>query len=450
MLTCVESPMDLNQATLRFQMNAANQLREISSVNNIDSIDPRDDGSIDQQNAHNFTILLVDDEPESLEEMSLFLKRKGYVCKTATNASDAIDIIKSDLSIHVVFTDICMPGMSGLNLLRHLRQTMVPERTLEIIVLTGHAGRDEAIEALQSGAMDFLLKPISLKQLSITAERAADVVRLRKIEKDQKESLESALEQERNLNQMQRDFISMVSHEFRTPLAIIDSIAQRIVRQKTPMTSEILSEKVSIIRSTVKKMTGLIDETLCVSRHEGGMLEISTQPCDIKYILQGICDSQMEINNGRTVTFNSEGLPDVIHADPNHLEHIFTNLVSNAIKYSDQDQPVEVQAWSDSNGVSVSVMDNGFGIPGNEIPFIFNRFYRASTSSGITGTGVGLYLVKILTELHGGCIEIDSTVGQGTTMIVCLPNNPKQPSDKTPGPINNTDTPNIGAQRTAK
>ena len=442
--------MDLNQATLRFQMNAANQLREISSVNNIDSIDPRDDGSIDQQNAHNFTILLVDDEPESLEEMSLFLKRKGYVCKTATNASDAIDIIKSDLSIHVVFTDICMPGMSGLNLLRHLRQTMVPERTLEIIVLTGHAGRDEAIEALQSGAMDFLLKPISLKQLSITAERAADVVRLRKIEKDQKESLESALEQERNLNQMQRDFISMVSHEFRTPLAIIDSIAQRIVRQKTPMTSEILSEKVSIIRSTVKKMTGLIDETLCVSRHEGGMLEISTQPCDIKYILQGICDSQMEINNGRTVTFNSEGLPDIIHADPNHLEHIFTNLVSNAIKYSDQDQPVEVQAWSDSNGVSVSVMDNGFGIPGNEIPFIFNRFYRASTSSGITGTGVGLYLVKILTELHGGCIEIDSTVGQGTTMIVCLPNNPKQPSDKTPGPINNTDTPNIGAQRTAK
>ncbi|MCK5165898.1 MAG: response regulator [Rhodospirillaceae bacterium] len=431
-------------------MNAANQLREISSVNNIDSIDPRDDGSIDQQNAHNFTILLVDDEPESLEEMSLFLKRKGYVCKTATNASDAIDIIKSDLSIHVVFTDICMPGMSGLNLLRHLRQTMVPERTLEIIVLTGHAGRDEAIEALQSGAMDFLLKPISLKQLSITAERAADVVRLRKIEKDQKESLESALEQERNLNQMQRDFISMVSHEFRTPLAIIDSIAQRIVRQKTPMTSEILSEKVSIIRSTVKKMTGLIDETLCVSRHEGGMLEISTQPCDIKYILQGICDSQMEINNGRTVTFNSEGLPDIIHADPNHLEHIFTNLVSNAIKYSDQDQPVEVQAWSDSNGVSVSVMDNGFGIPGNEIPFIFNRFYRASTSSGITGTGVGLYLVKILTELHGGCIEIDSTVGQGTTMIVCLPNNPKQPSDKTPGPINNTDTPNIGAQRTAK
>ena len=442
--------MGLNQAILRFQMNAANQLREINSDNNIDNIDPSDDSDAGQQNAHNFTILLVDDEPESLEEMSFFLESKGYVCKTAANASDAIDIIKSDLTIHVVFTDICMPGMSGLNLLRHLRQAMVPERTLEIIVLTGHAGRDEAIEALQYGAMDFLLKPISLKQLSITAERAADIVRLQKIEEDQKESLESALEQERNLNQMQRDFISMVSHEFRTPLAIIDGIAQRIVRQKTPMTPEMLSEKVLIIRSTVKKMTGLIDETLCVSRHEDGMLEVSMQPCDIKYILQEICDSQMEINNRRTVTFNSEGLPDIIHADPNHLEHIFTNLISNAIKYSDQGQPVEVHAWSDSNGVSISVMDNGLGIPGNEIPFIFNRFYRASTSSGIAGTGVGLYLVKILTEMHGGCIEIDSTVGQGTTIVVCLPNSPKQQSNKTSGYINDADTPNKGTQRTAK
>lgn len=404
-------------------MNAASQLKEINATNDINSTNPSDNGDVNQQDANNYTILLVDDEPESLEEMSLFLERKGYSCKTACSAIEAIDTIKSDLDIHVVFTDICMPGMSGLELLRHLRQAMVPERTLEIVVLTGHAGRDEAIEALQSGAMDFLLKPISLKQLSITAERAVDIVRWRKIEKDQKKSLESALEKERKLNQMQRDFISMVSHEFRTPLAIIDGIAQRIVRQKKPITVDVLSEKISIIRSTVKKMTGLIDETLCVSSYEDGMLEISIQPCDLKYILQGICDSQMEIDEGRTITFHSEELPNIIHADPSHLDHIFTNLISNAIKYSIQDQPVEVQAWSDSNWVSISVTDYGFGIPGNEIPFIFNRFYRASTTSGIAGTGVGLYLVKILTEMHGGHIEIDSTVGQGTTMIVCLPNN---------------------------
>ena len=423
-------------------MNTATQLKEINAVNAIDNTEPHGDGDGDgdQQDAHNFTILLVDDEPESLEEMSLFLERKGYTCKTAGNATDAIDIIKFDPSIHVVFTDICMPGMNGLDLLRHLRRATEPEKTLEIIVLTGHAGRDEVIEALQSGAMDFLLKPISLKQLSITAERAADAVRWRKTKNDQKKSLENALEQERNLNQMQRDFISMVSHEFRTPLAIIDGIAQRIVRQKNPMTTEVLSEKVSIIRSTVKKMTGLIDETLCVARHEDGMLEISIQPCDLKYILQGICDSQMEINEGRTITFNSEGLPDVIHADPSHLDHIFTNLISNAIKYSPPDQPVEVQAWSDSNGVSVSVMDYGFGIPRNEIPFIFNRFYRASTSSGIVGTGIGLYLVKILTEMHGGCIEIDSTVDQGTTMIVYLPNNLNKISGRTSDFLNNIDT----------
>lgn len=411
-------------------MKTARQTKETGIADSIGRSPSQGDTGPDELDSFDCTILLVDDEPESLEEMSLFLKRKGYGCRVADNAHEALDIVQSDASIHVILTDIHMPGMSGLDLLRTLQQSMSSERVFEIVVLTGHAGRDEAIEALQAGAMDFLLKPISLKQLSIAVERATDTVRWRKMEIEHKETLESALEKERKLNEMQRDFISMVSHEFRTPLAIIDGTAQRIIRQKSPMTAETLSERVTTIRKTVSRMTELIDETLCVARHEEGMLDISIQPCDLKAIITDICNSQMQINEAYTVILDMENTPDILHADPNHINHIFTNLVSNAIKYSDPDQPVEVRAWSDSDGVFVSVLDYGLGIPDNEIPFIFNRFYRASTSTGIAGTGVGLYLVKILIEMHGGCIEIDSTVGRGTTLIVNLPNNLNYLSDQ--------------------
>jgi len=370
---------------------------------------------------HQCTVLLVDDEPEILLEMSDYLHIKGFVCKTAPDAATALKIVDEDQDIGLVITDIRMPRMSGLEMLRRLREGIFSKRNLETIVLTGHAGRDEAIEALQFGAIDFLTKPVSLKQLAVSAGRAVETVHWRQMEKTYKAALEKALEKERQLNQMQREFIALVSHEFRTPLAIIDSTAQRITRSTQPVTDEYLSERVGVIRSTINRMTDLIDETLSVARYEEGRFDLRLQNCNLGQVLRGICHRQFQIGEGCLISIEIDDLPQSIQADTKQIDIVLTNLVSNAVKYSSENSRVDINGWTEGNDVLISVRDGGVGIPKNEIPMLFSRFYRASTSSGVSGTGLGLYLSKMLVEMHEGSIEVDSEVNTGTIFTVRFP-----------------------------
>ena len=128
---------------------------------------PASGGDLDvmEAGAKEIRLLVVDDEPEIVDEISDYLRSRGFVCVTALSASQALETFQGDTRIGVVFTDIRMPGVDGLEMLRKLRHDLPPDRHIEVIVLTGHAGRDEAIEALQAGAMDLITKPFSLMHI---------------------------------------------------------------------------------------------------------------------------------------------------------------------------------------------------------------------------------------------------------------------------------------------
>ncbi|WP_018268226.1 HAMP domain-containing histidine kinase [Methylosinus sp. LW4] len=234
--------------------------------------------------------------------------------------------------------------------------------------------------------------------------------------------LEEKLEHERRLGENQRNFISMASHEFRTPMTIIDGHAQRLLNARPAPRNEVIIERANKIRAAVRRMSIMIEGLLQTSRVvESPRLYFHPTNLDMSVVLKEVCDLHREISSNASVIekYGAEKLP--FYGDRNLISQVFSNLIGNAIKYSSPGGAVRVVVRSRRTALQVFVSDRGIGIPRRDVDHIFSRYYRASNASGITGTGVGLYLAKVVVELHGGVIKVKSREGKGSIFFVSLP-----------------------------
>jgi PAS domain S-box-containing protein len=241
--------------------------------------------------------------------------------------------------------------------------------------------------------------------------------------KERAEELKSALEKEKELNVIQRQFVAMASHEFRTPLAIIDSASQRLKSRadQNRLTSKDVRNRIEKIRSAVQRMTRLMESTLSAARMQEGKVEITLASCDIGNIVEEVCARHRDIALNHRITCRLVDLPGSIVADGGSLEQVLTNLLSNAVKYAPDAPEIEVIARREGEHVAVSVRDHGLGIDREDLKKIGQRFFRARTSTGIEGTGIGLSLVRMLIEMHDGTIAVESEKGEGSTFTIRLP-----------------------------
>ncbi|WP_426423629.1 ATP-binding protein [Bradyrhizobium genosp. A] len=243
---------------------------------------------------------------------------------------------------------------------------------------------------------------------------------------EQASMLKEQLEQEQRLALLQRNFVTMASHEFRTPLTNIDGHARRLIKLKNRLQPDDIGERAGRIRGSVLRLTHLIDNLLNSSRlvEGGALLPLELMDLDVALLLREVCQLHREIAQGAPIVerFAAAALP--MRGDPRLLFQLFSNLLSNAIKYSPGDKPVEIDAIVASAEIVISVTDQGIGVPSADIDRLFERYYRGSNVSGIVGTGVGLYLVKMVAELHGGGVQVDSKEGKGSRFTVRLPVKP--------------------------
>lgn len=238
------------------------------------------------------------------------------------------------------------------------------------------------------------------------------------------DALRAALERARELNQLQREFVSMTSHEFRTPLAIIDASTQRLMRRRATLGEQDFVNLGTEIRAAVARMVGLIDAILSASRLDSGEIRFAPQDCDLRHIVTEVCHRQQALTRNHVILCEVDALPDRLIADGTLLDQVVTNLLANAVKYSPKGGQVLVKGWQEGERALFSVSDQGVGIPPEDLPRLFQRFFRARTSTGIAGTGIGLNFVKRLVEMHGGGISVQSVEGAGTTFTVELPLRP--------------------------
>jgi len=251
---------------------------------------------------------------------------------------------------------------------------------------------------------------------SITS--AVDITTLREAEVE----LQNALTKERELSQLKSDFVSLVSHEFRTPLEIIMSSADNLQRYHERLATEKRDELLQTINKSVKRMAGMMEEVLVLGRLETDRMKFEPAPLDFSVLCRRLCDEIGSATGNRCpIQLELNGTPETANGDESLLRHVFTNLLSNAVKYSPAGSPVSFQVQRDGQIAICRIIDRGCGIPEADQQHLFQAFRRGSNVGQIPGTGLGLLIVQRCVELHGGEIQFTSAEGKGTTVVVALP-----------------------------
>jgi two-component system OmpR family sensor kinase len=235
--------------------------------------------------------------------------------------------------------------------------------------------------------------------------------------------LRERLAEEQRLMLLQRNFVSMASHEFRTPIAIIDGYAQRMITMRHSLTPNDLAERARKIRNAGRRMTHLIENLIDSIRVIDGDVTLYFHPAviDIAALLHEVCQLQREIAPQAQIQEDFPARGVTLNGDANLLFQLFSNLLSNAIKYSPDGGLISVGLEAEASSAVVSVQDRGMGIPESDAARLFERYYRGSNTAGIVGTGLGLYFVKTVVELHGGQVTVESRAGAGSCFHVKLP-----------------------------
>lgn len=479
-------------------------------------------------------VLVVDDEAVIREGCERVLRREGFEVFLACDGREGLALAREHAGeLDVVLLDLKMPGPSGMEVLEELLRL---DPSLPVVVITGYATVDSAVEAMKKGAYDFIPKPFTPDQLRIVVQRAyekrslereAERLRLeasrtlrdvarekgrvmaiiecmadgivvtdhegnvallnpaatallgtpereraigRPVEEvigivELREAIREVLggenrvitqeiqrgevllrahtapvkdDQGRNmgtvtvledlsyvleLDRMKGEFLTMVSHELRSPVSAIEQILGAV------LTSERLDPKERHLLGRAKErargLIDLINKLLEVSRIEAGMAVQRKEPLKVEEVVRKTVELLSEQARAKGIELSlreDSPLPSVL-GDPQGLETVFTNLISNAIKYTPRGGRVEVSLGVEGDYIKVSVSDTGIGIPKEDLPRIFDKFYRVPSAETreVVGTGLGLAIVKGIVEAHLGRIAVESEVGKGSTFTVYLP-----------------------------
>ena len=486
-------------------------------------------------------ILVVDDDQTIRDGCSRILSKSGWTVITAENGQKGLDEIRSPRGeIDVVLLDLMMPGLSGMEVLEQSLQ-IVPD--LLVIVITGYATVESAVEAMKRGAYDFVPKPFTPDQLRIVVKRALEKRALQKeaafLRREREKSLRdiatekskiktimhsmgdgvlvcdqdgsivltnpaanrmlrlsednllgkllteanlapeladailkslktrdsafTSISQElslgvaeevhlrahtapvrndvgeiigavtvfqdisylKEIDQMKSEFIAMVTHELRAPIAAIEQQLTVILNKVAGEVTEKQEQLLSRAKERTKGLLDLIKDLLDLSKIEAGKMVQYKEPLSLQEVIQRVVDLMRTEAEHKKIDLQFSPPPEtpLIHADRNSMEDIFTNLISNAIKYTPEKGRVWVALGEERGCVKASVSDTGIGIEEKDLPRIFDKFYRVKTAETrqIVGTGLGLSIVKSIVAAHFGSVSVESKVGAGTTFTILLP-----------------------------
>ncbi|MCJ7681333.1 MAG: ATP-binding protein, partial [Candidatus Aminicenantes bacterium] len=314
--------------------------------------------------------------------------------------------LKPDLCL----IDLKMQGLSGFEVLDQIKAI---DPHIICIVITGYATVESAVEAMRHGAYDFLPKPFTPEELRIIIRRGLERRRL---------FLETeSLRREKKL--MEDNFITMVSHQLRSPLVAIaqyfEVILGGIVKDENTKT-----EMLSKAKIRGEGLLALINDWLDIARMNAGQIIDNLKPFPITTLLQ----QQLEFyapsteEKGIHMTLVPPEGSDQVRGDSNSLGQVFSNLISNAIKYNVEEGSINLHSREEEKEIAVAVSDTGVGIPPEHLPYLFDQFYRVkrSESEKQKGSGLGLSIAKKIVDAHKGRITVDSIPGQGSTFTVYL------------------------------
>jgi signal transduction histidine kinase len=401
-------------------------------------------------------VLVVDDEESVVVTIKAILQLDGYDVATATRFRDALQLV-ADRTFDLVLTDLRLDDGDGIDILRAVQQRSPDTVT---IMLTGYASLESAVQSLRAGAYDYLVKPSEVEELRTTVARGierrrlglelrARIAELAELNASLQQRIDEATaelrqryEELKELDRLKSQFLSIASHELKTPITAMSGFLQVSLRRmrrmvsggpqaSSPETLGTVLEQLETVYRQTGKLARLIDELLDVSRIQTGRLEFRHAAVDLGELADEVAGRLQLTTSAHQINVKRLDGPVVITADRDHLEQVLNNLVANAIKYSPTGGPVTIEVAPKDDGALVTVRDQGIGIAPNQLDAIFGLFYRSPDRAArdVAGMGLGLYISREIVDRHGGQIWAESTPERGSAFHVALPRVPAEAAE---------------------
>ncbi len=358
-------------------------------------------------------ILIIDDEEVVLDSCAMILEGGDYQIATAMDGARGVSLAQ-EFRPDLVFVDLKMPGMSGLEVLSKI---LAFDPTIVAIVITGYATVSSAVEAMKTGAYDFLPKPFTPDEFRLITRRGIEKRKL---------VLETiALRQEKEA--LREQFAAIISHEVKSPLGAVQQNLYALAAELSDKLTESQKNRLERLQSRIDDLLKLIDTwlhvvTVDISKLQEGFRPTAVEPAILKAI--EITQPQAvrkDIEIRRSIT----GPLALIFGDELTLVEALVNIIGNAVKYSRPGNQVVVTAANEGDVVTIAVADSGVGIAPEDLPYIFDDFYVGRAAQGAErSSGVGLAITRRIVEAHRGEISVESEVGKGSTFVIRLPRLP--------------------------
>lgn len=391
-------------------------------------------------------VLVVEDNPEMSQFVTTTLATE-YRTAAAANGREGLEQAIT-LQPDLILSDVMMPCLSGDQFVQQLR-THPELDTTPVVMLTAKTDDELRVQLLRQGAQDYLMKPFSVEELRARVSNLIAIKRVRDLLQrelaSQNHDLEALVEEVslrrrelqialntlqqqaeelKQANRLKDEFLAIVSHELRTPLTSILGWAEALRTRKFNET--ITSRALEAIERNARLQAQLIENLLDVSRLLRGKLVLNKHPVDLRSILEAAVQTVQPQAAAKAIqlTFHLADRVDPISGDSARLRQIVENLLSNAIKFTPNGGQVQLTLEQIDSEAQITVTDTGQGISAEALPYIFDYFRQAdsSTTRKYGGLGLGLAIVRQLVELHGGAIQVESQgEGQGATFTVVLP-----------------------------
>lgn len=366
--------------------------------------------------------LLVDDREENLLSLEALLKREGLVLLKARSGTEALELLLTH-DVALALLDVQMPGMDGFELAEIMRGTERTRRVPIIFLTAGNADRQRRFRGYEAGGVDFLHKPVEPDILRSKAEVFFELERQRQRLKRAAEENQNYAEALKDADRRKDEFLATLAHELRNPLAPIRNGLQILRMDPTGDAAEKVRE---MMDRQLTHLVRLIDDLLDVSRVSQGKIDLRKERISLQSVLQAAIEVSRPLIEAANHTLTLRVPEELIwiEADLTRLAQIVSNLLNNAAKYTPESGSITLSVGLDEGKVTISVSDNGLGIPADMLPKVFELFTQVDRnlerSQG--GLGIGLALVYRLVEMHGGSIQAHSAgLGRGSTFTMRLP-----------------------------
>lgn len=374
-------------------------------------------------------ILIVDDSPENIISLKKVLEKNDFEVDTAASGEEALKKILKK-SYVLIILDVQMPGMDGFEVAEAISGYSKAKETAIIFLSAATANVKLITRGYSSGGLDYISKPVDMNILLLKVKTFYRIYEQSRALNEMQIALREEIEFRKEAERKKDEFISIASHELKTPMTSIKGYIQLLERSLDKDDKETIRKRLHKIQNQIDKLNILIADLLDISKIESGKLKFNKKHFQFDDLLDHLIEI-MQQSNPQVKILKNANVNGTIFGDEMRLEQVIINFITNAIKYGPDGKEIQITSEIRGNEVYFSVRDYGIGMSNEHLQKVFDKFYRIEeTSERFQGLGIGLYICKEIIERHHGEIGVDSTIGEGSEFYFKIPLNPKEGKNK--------------------